>query len=80
MATMAKPILSEPKPAPRPNAPLASSRVPPPLARLSNQRPDRRLTHTCRCGSPFVGAPSTADINQRVQVPSVEEGTKRGEP
>ena len=27
-----------------------------------------------------VGAPRKADINQRVQVPSVETGTKRGEP
>ena len=53
---------------------------PAPPARLSSQHPERCLTHTCRCGSHFVGAPSKADINQRVQVPSVETGTKRGLP
>ncbi len=40
----------------------------------------RLLTYTARWGTQIVGAPSTADINQRVQVPSVETGMKRGEP
>lgn len=50
------------------------------LARLSNQRPDRRLTHTSRCGSHFVVTAETCRETETIgfRLPNTGSSTCSG--